>query len=136
MDKEERDLKVAIAKATLSQLVGRGVWRVLNGPGEFDWPDEIVTGLAIGDAVWTYDSSVANIVQMAVVATYEGAGLVCYQDITMYHGPELAICGSGSFFRTRAEAVSAFQVEIQEAFDEAEDCAASAQRLKGMLNEF
>ncbi len=129
----DNELLKAIAKAVLGQLVGKGVWDTEVERPRFEKIDNPLTGLKVGDVVFTYDGDDEEMKEKQVIAIVDGIGYVLFN--SRFYGPVLLPVSDDEYGRTAKEAAEVNREEIESDIEFAQERYDRMTKVREIINQ-
>ncbi len=129
----DNELLKAIAESVLTQLVGEGVWDAGVERPRFEKIDNPLTGLKVGDVVFTYDGDDEEIKEKQVIAIVDGIGYVLFN--SRFYGPVLLPVSDYEYGRTAKEAAEVNREEIESDIEFAQERYDRVTKVKAILGQ-
>jgi hypothetical protein len=129
----DRQLLKVIAEAILTELIGPGNWRKDNQLSRFKAIDNPLTGLKVGDVVFTYDVDDEEMKEKQVIAIVDEIGYVLFDSIV--YGPMLLPVSDDEYGRTAKQAAEVNRKQIERDIEYAQGTYDRTTKIKQILGQ-
>jgi hypothetical protein len=123
----DHKLLQGVAESILRSINGPGYWDVHSAPRGYKKPDDALSGLSVGDVVYSYNEEEEALTEERVIAVVDGVGFVLYCDAQ--DRPGLLPVVAGTYGHSREAAITEWRADIEA---DIKYCQARADNLAGL----